>query len=155
MKVRKFLLENEKGQQFSMNNYKKTCLFISPSNLGYSNKSEFQKLGSTFVEEDKSVEQKNPSGTVCFNSYDAYREFVDFIESSDKLKFVYTIPFKDREKSYYKDVKIKEIGKTEKEAGMLKCQIIFYGLSLWYEENKVIYTAKRSRRRNCMGFYMG
>lgn len=140
MKVRKFLLANEKGQQFDMNNYKESCLLTSPSNLGYSNKSEFQQIGNTFIENNRSTEQKNPSGTIYFKSYDKCKEFIDFVEKSNNLKFIYIIPFENGEKTYYRDVSIKEFQKSEKVIKMLACPIVFYGLSLWYEENSVVYT---------------
>lgn len=139
MKVRKFLLENEKGQLFDMNNYKEGCFFTSPTELGYFNKSEFEQIGSTFIESIRKIDKKDPGGIVNFKSYDKCKEFIDFIEQSNKLKFVYIVPFKDNEKTFYRDVSIKEFDKTEKRARMLSCPIIFNGLSLWYEENTVIY----------------
>ena len=139
MKVRKFLLENEKGQQFDMNNYKKGCLLTNPTELGYSNKSEFYQIGNTFIETIRTVEQKNPSGIANFNSYDKYKEFIDFIEMSYKLKFVYIVPFELGYKTYYRDVSISAIQKTEKQAKMLSCPVSFYGLSLWYLATTAIY----------------
>lgn len=140
MKVRKFLLENEKGQQFDMNDYKEGCLFTNPYELGYSHKSEFERLGNTFIEDNRVIEKKDPSGIANFKSYDKYKEFVDFIEASNNLKFLYIIPFQNGDKTYYRDVSIKEIQKTEKEVRRLACPIIFNGLSLWYEENTIMYT---------------
>ena len=50
MKVRRFYLENEKGQSIDMNSLKEGCFFSSPTGLGYAYKSEFEQLGNTFVE---------------------------------------------------------------------------------------------------------
>ena len=44
MKVRKFLLENEKGQQFRMDNLNEGCFLTSPTNLGYSYNIDFVQL---------------------------------------------------------------------------------------------------------------
>lgn len=140
MRVRKFLLENEKGQQFDMSDFKTSCLLTSPNNLGYSQKSEFEQIGNTFIENNKTIAKKDPSGTVFFKNYDKCKEFVDFIEKSDRLKWVYIIPFSTGDKSYYRDVSIKDFIKTEKKVGMLECPIVFNGLSLWYEQLTTIYT---------------
>lgn len=140
MKIRRFLLENEKGQQIDLNNLKESCILTSPSGLGYSNKSEFEQIGNSFIQKYKCIEQENLSGIIHFKSYDKCKEFIDFIEKSDKLRWIYIIPFQEREKMYYRDISIKEFQKTEKKCGIISCPIIFYGLSLWYEENTTIYT---------------
>ena len=140
MNFRKFLLENEKGQQFDMNNLKESCLLTSPTNLGFSYQSEFQQLGNTFVENNRSISKKDPTGTVHFKNYDKCKEFIDFIEKSDKLKWVYKIPFESGEKTYYRDVSIQEFQKTEKKVGIISSPIVFNGLSLWYEQTTSIYT---------------
>jgi hypothetical protein len=123
-----------------MNSFKESCLLTSPKGLGYSNNSEFEQLGNTFVENNRKIEKKDPSGTIYFKDYDKCKEFIDFVESSEKLRWIYIIPFENTEKTYYRDVSIKEFEKTEKQSKMLACPVTFNGLSLWYEENTVIYT---------------
>lgn len=140
MKVRKFLLENEKGQNIDMNNFRETCFLTSPTGLGYSYKCEFEQLGNTFIENNRIIEQTNISGTIHFKDYNKCKDFIDFIEKSEKLRWVYIIPFLDKEKTYYRDISIKEFQKTEKQVGMLSCPIIFNSISLWYEETTAIYT---------------
>lgn len=140
MKVRRFLLENESGQQIDMNNFKESCLLTSPSELGYTQNSEFQQLGNTFIENNRTIEQKNPSGTVYFKNYDKCKEFIDFIEKAESLKWIYIVPFEDGERTYYRDVSIKDFQKTEKTVGILACPVVFNGLSLWYEKTTAIYT---------------
>lgn len=139
MKVREFLIENEKGEQFDLNDLKNSCLLVSPNNLGYSFNSEFEQIRNSFIENNRKIEKKDPSGVLYFKSYDKYKEFVDFIEKSDKLKFVYTIPFQEGDRIFYRDVSIKELEKGEKTGRMLACPIIFNGLSLWYEKSTAIY----------------
>lgn len=140
MKVRTFLLENEKGQQFRLDDLDEGCFLTSPSNLGLSKKIEFRKIGQTYVEISKEDEQKSPSGTVFFKNYNKYREFIDFTEAANKLKIIYKIPYKTEEKKYYKDIILKKIDKTEKSGKWLSCPVEFTGVSLWYEENTIEYT---------------
>ena len=143
MKIRKFLLENEKGQQFNMNDLNEGCFLISPENLGYSYTSDFVKLGYSFIENNRDIQQKNPAGTAYFKSYDKVKEFIDFVENSNELKWIYIIPFESEEKKYYRDVTIIKLDKTEKSGKWISCPIEFAGLSLWYEENTVVYTVEQ------------
>lgn len=143
MKIRKFLLENEKGQQFNMNDLNEGCFLISPENLGYSYTSDFVKLGYSFIENNRDIQQKSPAGTAYFKSYDKVKEFIDFVENSNELKWIYIIPFESEEKKYYRDVTIVKLDKTEKSGKWISCPIEFAGLSLWYEENTVVYTVEQ------------
>lgn len=140
MKVRSFWLENEKGQQFRLDNLETGGILVSPSNLGLSKKIDFQRIGQTYVENSMEDEQKNPAGTVFFKNYNKYREFVDFIEDANKLKIIYKIPYQTEEKKYYKDVILKKIDKSEKTGKWLSCQVEFAGISLWYGKNTIEYT---------------
>ena len=140
MKVRRFLLENEKGQRYRLDSLNEGCFLTSPSNLGYSYETDFERLGYNFIENNRKIEQKNPSGTAYFKSYDKVKEFIDFIENSINLKWIYIVPYDSAEKTYYRDVSMIRLDKTEKEGKWLACPVEFAGLSLWYEENTVIYT---------------
>lgn len=84
------------------------------------------------------------SGQVNFSKYDNFKKFVDFIEGSDKLRFGYTIPFRDEPaKTYYKDVNIQSLEKTEMQLnGFISEPITFEQKSLWYEEKTTIYDTK-------------
>ena len=143
MKIRRFLLENEKGQQFRLDNLNEGCFLVSPSDLGYSYKIDFVRLVNNFIENNKEIQQKNPKGTAYFKSYDKVKEFVDYIENSSKLKWVYILPFALGEKKYYRDVVIVKLDKTEKSGKWLACPIEFAGLSLWYEENTIEYIVEQ------------
>lgn len=125
MRIRKFYLENEKGQQIDMNNLRESCILTSPGGLGYTNKSEFEQLGNTFIENNRQIQQENPTGTVHFKNYDKCKEFIDFIEKSEALKWIYIVPFKDGDKKYYRDVSIQQFTKSEKAAGIISCPITF------------------------------
>lgn len=139
MKVRRFLLENEKGQQFRLDNLNEGCFLTAPSDLGYAYNIDFVQLGYNFIENNRKIEQKKPSGTLYFKSYDKIKEFCDFVEGSQKLKWLYLIPFENEEKIYYRDVSIVKLDKTEKKGKWLACPAVFAGLSLWYEQNEIIF----------------
>lgn len=139
MKVRRFLLENEKGQQFRLDDLHEGCFLTSPSDLGYSYSINFVQVGYDFIENNRKISQKNPKGTLYFESYDKVSEFINFIESSQKLKWLYIIPFLAGDKTYYRDVTLIDFGKTEKTGKWLACPIEFAGKSLWYEKNETIF----------------
>ena len=148
MNIRKFLLENEKGQQFKLDDIKYGCLLISPSNLGYSYKNNFSQTGFYFAINSKILEQKNPSGIAYFTNYDKVKEFIDYIESSLKLKMIYKLPFESGEIVYYKDIEFSKIDKTEKQNRWIACPVEFCGKSLWYEKNEIVYKIeKRTNER--------
>lgn len=140
--VREFKLVNEKGQEFSLMDIQNFCLLTDPNGLGYSYETEYQQLGNTFVENLRKLGQGQITGTVNFIKYDNYTSFVDFIESSKNLKFGYKVPFIDNTaKEYFKDVQIQNLSKSQLQInGILSETITFDCLSLWYEENSVVYT---------------
>lgn len=139
MKVRRFVLENEKGQQFRLDNLDEGCFLTSPSELGYSYNIDFIQLENEFIENNRKIQQKKPKGTLYFKSYDKIKEFGDFVESSKSLKWLYAIPFEKEEKTYYRDVVIVKLDKTEKTGKWLACSVEFAVLSLWYEQNETIF----------------
>lgn len=139
MKVRRFVLENEKGQQFRLDNLDEGCFLTSPSELGYSYNIDFVQLENEFIENNRKIQQKKPKGTLYFKSYDKIKEFGDFVEGSKSLKWLYVIPFEKEEKTYYRDVVIVKLEKTEKSGKWIACPVEFAGLSLWYERNETIF----------------
>lgn len=138
--VREFKLINEKGQEYSLMDIKDHCLLTEPTGLGYSYETEYEQLGNTFISNLRKTEQGQIEGIVNFLKYDNFKNLVDFIEQSEKLKFSYKIPFKNEVKEYFKDVQINSLSKTEiQENAVMSEAISFDCLSLWYEENIVIY----------------
>lgn len=140
--VREFKLVNEKGQEYSLMDIENYCLLSDPSGLGYSYSTEYELLGNTFITNLRKLEKGEISGTVNFTNYDNYTNLVDFIEASERLRFLYKIPYKNKEiKTFYKNVQIQNLTKTQKQTnGILSETIIFDCLSLWYEENSAIFT---------------
>lgn len=137
---RRFYLQNELGQQIDMNDLNNSCLLTSPQNLGCSYASNFDQIGNTFIESNRKIEQKNPTGILNFKTYDKCKEIIDFIEKAEKLKWVYILPYTTGSKTYFRDVSLKSLDKSEKSIAKLACPIEFNGLSLWYEENITTYT---------------
>lgn len=139
--VREFKLINEKGQSFSLMDIHNYCLLTEPSGLGYSYSTEYEQLGNTFISNLRRIEQGQITGQVNFLHYDNYKNLVDFIEGSEKLKFSYKVPLTDSVKEYFKDIEIQSLTKTEiQQNAVMSETIIFDCLSLWYEENTVVYT---------------
>ena len=142
MRVRRFLLENEKGQQFRMDNLDEGCFLTSPSGLGYSYNVNFVQLGYDFIENNRKINQQILKGTAYFKSYNMVKNFIDYVESAKNLKWIYKIPFENEEKIFYRDVVITKLDKTEKSGRWLACSIEFASKSLWYEQNETIFKIK-------------
>ena len=142
MRVRTFELINDKGQVFSLMDINENCIFREPSDLGYGYTSEFQRLGNTYIETLRTLIQSQIPGNLEFKNYDNYRKFVDYIESAETLKWKCIIPYSDGTKTYFKDVVFQDIGKNDlfTEDDKLIVPVSFTCLTLWYEENTVMYT---------------
>lgn len=139
--VREFKLINEKGQEYSLMDIKNYCLLTDPSGLGYGYSTEYEQLGNTFISNLRRIEQGQIEGIVNFLKYDNYKNLVDFIEMSERIKFLYRVPLENGYKDYFKDVQIANLSKTEIQPNEVMSEtIVFDCLSLWYEENTVIYT---------------
>ena len=140
--VREFNLINEKGQKFSLMDIYNAFLLTEPQGLVYGYTTEYQQLGNTFVENLRNIQQGQIIGTANFLEYDNYKTFVDFVEGAESLRFGYKIPYRDGStKEYFKDVSFQNITKTQKQVnGIFSETVTFDCLSLWYEENTVIYS---------------
>lgn len=142
--VREFKLINDKGQEYSLMDIEGHCLMTEPTGLGYSYSTEYEQLGNTFVTNLRKIEQGKVTGQVNFLKYDNFKSLVDFIEYSDKLRLAYTIPYKSGAKTYYKDIQIQELTKSEIQPnGVMSETITFDALSLWYAENVFTYDMAR------------
>lgn len=138
--VRGFRLINEKGQSYSLMDIENYCLLTEPSGLGYSYSTEYEQLGNVFIENLRKFEQGQITGIVNCLKYDNFKELVDFIEKANSLKLAYKLPLKNGEKEYLKDVNIQSLSKTQiQTTGVISETIVFDCLSLWYEENIIIY----------------
>ena len=147
MNVREFKLVNEKGQEYSLMDINEHCLMTEPTGLGYSYSTEYEQLGNTFVTNLRRIEQGTIEGQANFLKYDNYKALIDFIEHSEQLRIKYTVPYSNGNKTYFKDIQIQEISKSEIQPnGVLSESIKFDVLSLWYAEN--VFTYDMSRQNN-------
>lgn len=137
--VRQFGLINENGQEFSFMDIKNYCLLTEPSGLGISYSTEYERVGNSFLENIRQMEQGSIEGVLNFSNYDNYRKLIDFIENSEELRFHYVVPYRNNAE-FYRDVKIQNVGKTEIQPnGFLSESVIFDCLSLWYSINEANY----------------
>lgn len=134
--VRNFELLNDKGETFSLMDINNYCYMNEPSGLGYSYNTDYQRLGFSYIENLRTVEQGTIEGTLLFRNYDNYKKLVDYVENSDNLYFEYILPFNNGDKTYYRDVQLNSLEKTEikPENRLLSSQVSFSCLSLWYEK---------------------
>lgn len=141
MSVREFKLVNEKGQEYSFMDIKNATMMTNPDGLGISFDGEYERQGYTYTEVSKNISELSINGTLNFLNYDNYRELSQFLFTSEILRFSYTIPYDNGSKTFLKDVSFISLSKTEKEVdGILKCNVSFKHLSLWYEENQKEYS---------------
>lgn len=144
--VRKFYLENEKGQKYDLMDRDNYCFLSSPTGLGYAYDTSYEQVGNGFITNIRQLQQGKIAGEAIFKSYDNYKNMIDYIEQANELRFVYEIPFIDKKnKKYYKIVEISNVEKTEKDRdGYLHVPINFDCKSLWYEETETVYDMTRN-----------
>ena len=129
------------GKKYSLMDIYNYCLLTEPTGLGYSYNIEYEQLGNTFITNLRKIEKGQINGIINFLKYDNYKKFIDFIESSEELKFAYKIPFENGEKEYLKDIVIQSITKTEIQPNkVISESIVIDCLSLWYEKSITVYS---------------
>lgn len=133
--VRQFNLLNEKDEKFSLMNIQEYCLLTSPAGLGYSYSTSYEQLANLFVQNIRTLEQGKIEGIVNFLTYENFWNFVNYIENAESLRLEYIIPFNDDTKTFYRDVQISNLSKTEKTLnGVISESITFNCTGLWYQE---------------------
>lgn len=138
--VREFALINEKGRTFSLMNIENYVLLTDPAGLGYRYNTQYEQVGNTFLENVRRIEQGQIVGIVNTTKYENFKKLIDFIEGSESIRFLYRVPYQTGAKEYYKDVKINELTKTQKNTnGIISETITFDCLGLWYSEDETVY----------------
>lgn len=146
MRVAEFYLINEKGQEYSLMDEINYCLLTDVDGLGCSYSTEYQQLGNIFINTLRQMEQGIINGIAKFRNYDNFRDFINFVETAKKLKFLYKIPLSNaRKEEYLKDVSIKSISKGTiiDEEERLSSSISFDCLTLWYQDKETVYTINK------------
>lgn len=140
--IRNFYFENEKGQQIDCQKINGGLFLYNVSGLGYEEEIEYERIGNTFIPKTKKIKQNQINGDLEFYdmTYDEYLNFINFILLSSELRLIYIPKTKDRKK-YYRDIDFCKIDKTEEDDfNILTCPISIFCKSLWYEEEKTLYT---------------
>ena len=132
--MRLFYLENETGSRTPLNN--ETGIFLSnPEGLGIEYGGTFADIDNGFFKyASKKYVQKTFSSTLNFmiDPYRLYREFIDWLSISEKLKLVYS----PKGTEYYSDVEIVSIDKKEiNRLSYLACEFKLKYLTPWYSSS--------------------
>ena len=134
--TRQFILINEYGQSYPLNNVR-TGFLMNPAGLGYAINRNYTLFGSEWIKSEDEIEQTAISGTIYFGSENPYQrshEFVEFVMTSKELTLSYETPAG----VYYKDVDVSRYGKTEIGSnGFLGCEIELLPKTLWYLPNNL------------------
>lgn len=140
MIIRSFKLVNEFGQEYDLNSAEKTGLLTEPQGLGYDHTVSYIDIGDAFIRTKKKAKQGVVSGTLIFGGkpYEAYNAFNGFVRNSKELRMIYKTP--GSTVSYYRDVDLVRLVKTEMEGGVLHCPVEFYCKSLFYSNVKNNFT---------------
>lgn len=133
--VRQFNLINDIGQTYSLMDIENYCLLTKPTGLGFSYSIEYEQLGNTFIQSLKKLQQGKISAQVNFLGYQNYKDFIDFIARSKDIKLQYTIPYNADKRTFYRDIDIQMVSKSEIQPnGIISEQISINCKSLWYEK---------------------
>lgn len=140
--IRNFYFENEKGQRIDCQKVNGSLFLYNVTGLGFEKKTEYVRVGNTYVKNQEYIEQNIIDGELEFYdmTYDEYKSFTDFILKAEELKIIY-VPKLTNRTEYYRDVDFVKIGKTdEDEFNILASPIQLICKSLWYKQNIVNYT---------------
>ena len=139
--MRKFYIENEKNERFSL--WGNRVYMIDPSGLGIKYETSYIRIGNSFLRNKKHVSQSEISGTIEFIDPGANKRFIEFhnfCASSSELYLVYD-PGEGVE--YIRDIDITEVGKTERNGATLPISVNFTCKSLYYSKNNNRFTFEK------------
>ena len=138
--VRQFNLINENNEKFSLMDIQNNCLLTDPSGLGLLYTTSYERLGSTFVENLRRIEQNRIAGIVNFLNYENYNKFANYVTKSKSLKLEYIIDL-GTPQTFYREISLRELTKTEIQTnGVMSESITIECLSLWYQEDETDYS---------------
>lgn len=122
--MRKFKIYNSIGKSYDLNDLE--SFFHDPKGLGFESDAEYERIGGQFLKTEIGMKQPNPEGKIRFTNYKTYNEFAKFLQKSP-LKIEYTAA-----DTFFMDVEVKKLKKTELETLGLIVEIEFVGLGPWY-----------------------
>lgn len=124
--MRAFKLKNAAGYEYDLTD--KEHFMYNPSDLGFSYDTDYQQVGAQFVQISETLKQPKPTGTIKFNTYAEYNNFIKFIQKKPLV-----LSYIPENKEYRLDCKVASLEKAEKKAGgWLHCKIRFEGIGAWY-----------------------
>ncbi len=123
--IRSLILRNRDGETFNLNNLDSFIHKIG--GFGSDHKVSYEQIEDSFVEVSDIVRQKKIVGTIFIPTYQKYKEFVDFA-----VKKPLTLSYTTFD-TFYIDVQMDMIDKSEKETGGLYCKIQLTSLGLFYK----------------------
>lgn len=123
--MRKFFLRNEGGTVTREYQLQYSDAFLwQPGGLGFSYNNAYRAVDGFHLITNSELNQTAKTGIIVFHGsspYADYKEFVDWVIASEKLKLAYST---DDIAWYYMDIDIESVDKTEIELdGTLQCSI--------------------------------
>ena len=132
--MRKFYIENEKNERFSL--WGNRVFFVDPSGLGIKHDASYIRIGNSFIRNKKlQVAQATIGGKIEFIDPGANKKFVEFYNfcaASSEIKLVYD-PGDGKE--YIRDIDISEAEKAERTGATLPISVKFTCKTLYYLKN--------------------
>lgn len=127
--MRKFKLVNGEGTSYNL--CERKSFFHSVSGLGYTDNTQFEKIGTDFHPLENRFSQGNIEGAIFFSgtgAYQEYRAFAKFVRSNP-LTLVYQM-----DETYRVPVRLVSIEKSELLMGGcgLNCEVSFVTTGLYY-----------------------
>ena len=128
--IRKFYLENSKGENWNLNNNgEKRTFFHSLAGLGYTNDSSYFKKNYDFEVDVQSFSQDEVQGNLFFRNPNAYKNYFDFVNFCQLTPLL--LKYETDAGNFEKRVEVGKIEKSEIEHNGLNCPVTFKTLSLW------------------------
>lgn len=135
--VRKFKLRNKTGLEFDL--MREDAWLYQPTGLGWGMTANTVPVGNSYYVTEQKINLPEPSGTMVFHSYEAYQEFLEFIQVGD-IVLCYMPISTWRYLRCFVEIDKSEISYENKR---LMCPITFHGVSQWYE-NSVLYKPQQA-----------
>ena len=142
----KFYIMNEKAVRWPLNSPEQG-VFTNPSGFGIDNENNYLKVGDVWLQNSSELKQPTPSGNIVFtqNHYQAFHEFLQFINTAKQLVLVYRPSGLASE--YFAEVDLVSIQKGGYTKGSaFVVPVKFVCKSLFYTEEKFEYHIKKADR---------
>lgn len=145
--MRKFYIENEKNERFSL--WGNRVYMVDPSGLGIKHNASYIHIGNSFLRNKKNIMQSKIGGKIEFmepGANEKLQEFYRFASAASDLRLVYD-PGDGTE--YIRDIDIMQVGKTERTGGTLPISVEFACKSLYYlrNNNRFVFEPTESEKR--------